>query len=89
MRHRSQWVPIILLAFINIFPPLYECGYNMLNNYESWGERRKKDIREDGNIKDKAEEIFKAYTIHEKKYGDRTGIETIITNKRKIKNQEV
>ena len=39
--------------------------------------------------KDKAEEIYKAYTIHEKKYGDRTGIESIISNKRKLKYEEV
>lgn len=38
--------------------------------------------------KEKAEEIYKAYTIHEKKYGDRTGIESIITNKRKLKYEE-
>lgn len=37
---------------------------------------------------EKKEEIFKAYTIHEKKYGDQTGIESIITNKRKIKYEE-
>lgn len=36
----------------------------------------------------KNEEIFKAYTIHEKKYGDQAGIESIITNKRKIKYEE-
>lgn len=38
--------------------------------------------------KDKSEEIYKYYTIHEKKYGDRTGIESIITNKRKLKYEE-
>lgn len=38
--------------------------------------------------KEKCEEIYKAYTIHEKKYGDRTGIESIITNKRRIKYEE-
>lgn len=32
--------------------------------------------------------IYKAFTIHEKKYGDRVEIEGIITNKRKIKYQE-
>lgn len=37
---------------------------------------------------DKREEIYKAYTIHEKKYGDRTGIESIISNKRKLKYEE-
>lgn len=37
---------------------------------------------------EKREEIYKAYTIHEKKYGDQTGIESIITNKRKIKYEE-
>ena len=38
--------------------------------------------------KEKSEEIYKFYTIHEKKYGDRTGIESIITNKRKLKYEE-
>lgn len=38
--------------------------------------------------KDKSEEIYKYYTIHEKKYGDRTGIESIITDKRKLKYEE-
>lgn len=38
--------------------------------------------------KDKSEEIYKYYTIHEKKYGDRAGIENIITNKRKLKYEE-
>ena len=37
---------------------------------------------------EKREEIYKAYTIHEKKYGDQSGIESIITNKRKIKYEE-
>lgn len=38
--------------------------------------------------KEKSEDIYKAYTIHEKKYGDRTGIETIISDKRKLKYEE-
>ncbi len=38
--------------------------------------------------KEKSDEIYKAYTIHEKKYGDRTGIESIISNKRKLKYEE-
>ncbi|XP_043472964.1 protein crooked neck [Leptopilina heterotoma] len=33
--------------------------------------------------KDKTQEIYKAYTIHEKKYGDRSGIEDVIVSKRK------
>ena len=37
---------------------------------------------------EKRDDIYKAYTIHEKKYGDRTGIESIISNKRKLKYQE-
>jgi crooked neck len=38
---------------------------------------------------EKREDILKAYTIHEKKFGDRTGIESIISNKRKLKYEEV
>ncbi|RLU15146.1 hypothetical protein DMN91_012140 [Ooceraea biroi] len=33
--------------------------------------------------KDSTQEIYKAYTIHEKKYGDRSGIEDVIVSKRK------
>ena len=35
--------------------------------------------------KEKSNNINSAYTIHEKKYGDRKGIETIISDKRKLK----
>ena len=37
---------------------------------------------------EKREEIYKFYSIHEKKYGDRTGIESLITNKRKTKYED-
>lgn len=39
--------------------------------------------------KDKTAELYKAYTIHEKKYGDRTGIEDVIVSKRKFQYEEV
>lgn len=39
--------------------------------------------------KDLCDDIFKAYTIHEKKYGDRTDIEDVITSKRKFQYEEV
>ncbi|EEB12300.1 protein crooked neck, putative [Pediculus humanus corporis] len=38
--------------------------------------------------KDRAQEIYKAYTIHEKKFGDRTGIEDVIVSKRKFQYEE-
>lgn len=38
--------------------------------------------------KDQAQELFKNYTIHEKKYGDRTGIEDVIVSKRKFQYEE-
>lgn len=38
--------------------------------------------------KDRAQELYKAYTIHEKKYGDRTGIEDVIVSKRKFQYEE-
>ncbi|CAG7820822.1 unnamed protein product, partial [Allacma fusca] len=38
--------------------------------------------------KERAEELYKAYTIHEKKYGDRTGIENVITSKRRFQYEE-
>lgn len=39
--------------------------------------------------KDRTQEIYKAYTIHEKKYGDRAGIEDVIVSKRKFQYEEV
>jgi len=39
--------------------------------------------------KEKCQELYKAYTIHEKKYGDRTGIESVIASKRKLQYEEV
>ncbi|XP_053594028.1 protein crooked neck-like [Microplitis demolitor] len=38
--------------------------------------------------KERAEEIYKAYTIHEKKYGDRSDIESVIVSKRKNKYEQ-
>lgn len=38
--------------------------------------------------KEKARELFKHYTIHEKKYGDRAGIEDVIVSKRKHQYEE-
>ena len=32
--------------------------------------------------------MYKNYTIHEKKYGDRTGIEDVIVSKRKFQYEE-
>ncbi|GFY57424.1 crooked neck-like protein 1 [Trichonephila inaurata madagascariensis] len=38
--------------------------------------------------KENAQELFKNYTIHEKKYGDRAGIENVIVNRRKYQYEE-
>lgn len=38
--------------------------------------------------KEEAQELFKNYTIHEKKYGDRAGIEDVIVSKRKYQYEE-
>lgn len=38
--------------------------------------------------KEKTTEVYKAYSIHQKKYGDRTGIENIILSKRKHKYEK-
>ena len=35
------------------------------------------------------QELYKAYTQHEKKYGDRGGIEDVIVSKRKFQYEEV
>ena len=39
--------------------------------------------------KEKCEEIYKQYTVHEKKYGNRAGIEDVIVSKRRFKYEEV
>lgn len=39
--------------------------------------------------KEQCEDIYKQYTIHEKKYGSRAGIEDVIVSKRKFKYEEV
>lgn len=38
--------------------------------------------------KERAKELYKAYTIHEKKYGDRSGIEDVIVSKRKFQYEQ-
>lgn len=38
--------------------------------------------------KEKAQDLFKSYTIHEKKYGDRAGIENVIISRRKYQYEE-
>lgn len=38
--------------------------------------------------KDKTIELYKAYTVHEKKYGDRSGIEDVIVSKRKYQYEQ-
>jgi len=42
----------------------------------------------DNMAKDKCTELFKAYTIHEKKFGERSGIENVILSKRKFQYEE-
>lgn len=49
----------LINSFVNIFPTLNEIGYNMQNNFECWGDRRKLEIKSDPNIKDKAEDLKK------------------------------
>ena len=43
--------------------------------------------------KDKTAELYKAYTIHEKKFGEKVGIENVIMKKRKlqyeVKNSQI
>ncbi len=38
--------------------------------------------------KDQCAELYKAYTIHEKKFGERAGIETVILKKRRLQYEE-
>lgn len=40
----------LIIAFVNIFPPLHEIGSNMENNFRKWGERRKTEIDKDGGL---------------------------------------
>jgi len=46
-------------AFVQIFPPLFEVGENVCNNFVNWAERRKEDISSDAKIEDKAGERAK------------------------------
>jgi crooked neck len=38
--------------------------------------------------KEKSLDLYKAYSIHEKKYGDRAGIEDVIVSKRKLQYEQ-
>ncbi len=40
----TSLLPLHYTAFVSLFPPLHELGGNMLNNFQSWGERRKLEI---------------------------------------------
>lgn len=42
----------------------------------------------DNISKENAKELYKAYTIHEKKFGDRSGIEDVIVSKRKFQYEQ-
>ena len=39
--------------------------------------------------KDQCQEIYKAYTMHEKKFGSRAAIEDVIVSKRRFQYEEV
>lgn len=39
--------------------------------------------------KEKCEEVYKHYTVHEKKFGSRAAIEDVIVSKRRFKYEEV
>eukprot|EP00981_Chlorochromonas_danica_P011321 scaffold3873_cov177-Ochromonas_danica.AAC.1 len=51
----------LVIAFVNIFPPLHEIGSNMLNNFKQWGDKRKMEIDSDSSMDTakKAEEARK------------------------------
>ena len=56
----------LVIAFISIFPPHYQMGYNMADNYCCWGEKRKLEIKLDDKIANKDEECAKVITRMEK-----------------------
>ncbi len=39
--------------------------------------------------KDACQEVYKQYTVHEKRFGSRTAIEDVIVSKRKFQYEEV
>jgi len=49
----------LIIAFISIFPPHYQMGFNMSDNYCSWAEKRKLEIKLDEKIANKEEECAK------------------------------
>jgi hypothetical protein len=44
---------------VNVLPPLHGIGSNMLNNFQSWGEKRKLEIMSDEKVADKSDECRK------------------------------
>lgn len=75
----------LIIAFIKILPPVNEIGDNLLNNFLSWGEKRKGDIEKDALIVDKVEEI-KKLDERLKKFKEKmsflTDVKSISTRKR-------
>lgn len=49
----------LIITFIKILPPLHEIGQTMADNYCSWAEKRKLEIKVDSAIANKDEEIGK------------------------------
>ena len=49
----------LIITFVKILPPLHEIGQTMADNYCSWAEKRKLEIKVDPAINNKDEEIGK------------------------------
>ncbi len=49
----------LIIAFINVFPPHFQIGINMADNYCAWADQRKGEIQKDDKITNKEEEIKK------------------------------
>lgn len=49
----------LIIAWVNIFPPHYQIGMNMADNYCCWADQRKLEIKKDDTITNKEDEIRK------------------------------
>jgi hypothetical protein len=49
--------PFLSLAMVRLFPPLYEMGMNLMDNYQSWGEKKKEEINNDSTLSNENQEI--------------------------------
>lgn len=100
-KHRERWDSALVICFfcfqfivsflfsLQYFPFVFSLALLPCDIFQHERSRVIYKYALDNLPKEKCEDIYKAYTIHEKKYGDRTAIEDVIVSKRKFKYEEV